>query len=241
MDATSFSKPLILSGFLLWLTLAALLVPTSPANAGIRICKYNYTGSNDRQRLRTAMQQVLPAGVSVEGFPSFCRNPGSADAWLETTPRLRADHAVEWWYVSCERRRALEWTCKPSEHRQLIWVYAEVGGLLRRLEVSFDEATGLERARTLSAQAMRIIQDPSSNPLSACGSPLDAQNRSEWEKVQRQSALKPQDNAVELSVESLDNGAVDVSTNDQLTIRFTDGSAGSLSRGVCWTEWIVVG
>jgi hypothetical protein len=120
-------------------------------------------------------------------------------------------------------------------------VYGEVGGILRRLDVSFDEETGLGRARLLSVRAMQIIQDPSSAPVSGCPS---GDNRAEWEKARREYVLTPQDTAIELSVESEEGGGLDVmraGVGPGLLLTFTDGSAGTASSTVCWAQWTVVG
>lgn len=118
----------------------------------------------------------------MEGIPDVCRSRGSARAWLSTAPRLRTDGAVEWREVTC-RRQTREWTCERPEHRQRIWVYAEVDGVLRRLEVSFDEATGLARARVRAVQTMHIIQDPASAPISACGRMNERWERTGWARM----------------------------------------------------------
>jgi hypothetical protein len=224
------------------LCLAGLFVPVSQAQAGMRLCRSHVTDSHDRQLLRAAMQQVMPPDVPAEGIPDVCRNPGGAYASMSTWPRLRSDGVTEWWDVDCHRDKVRQWACESPVHRQLVWVYGEVGGILRRLEITFDEETGLERARLLSVHAMQIIQDPSSAPVSACGSRSSGDNRSEWENARRGYVLTPQDRAIELSVESDGGGAVDVSRGGVgLGLRFTDGSAGTASSKVCWAEWIVVG
>jgi hypothetical protein len=221
--------------------LAGLLFPVSQAQAGTRICRSRLTDSHDRDLLRAAMQQVMPPGVPSEGIPDVCRNPGSANAWMSTWARLRSDGVTEWWDIDCQRSKTQQWACESPVHRQLVWVYGEVGGILRRLEVSFDDASGLNRARLLAVRAMQIIQDPASAPISACGSRSSEDNRSEWEKAQHAYALTPQDRAIELSVESDEDGVVDVTRGGVgLGLRFTDGSGGTSSSRVCWAMWIVV-
>lgn len=163
---------------------AILLLPLPGADAARRSCAFHYTDADDLRRLQAAMQGVMPAGVSAEGSPDICRNQGAASASLRTPSRLNPDGVVEWWDVNCERRPR-EWACKAPEHHQLISVYAETGGVLRRLEVTFDDATGLERARTLAARAMQIIQDPAFKPVSPCDAHSRTADSQEWEKVRR--------------------------------------------------------
>jgi hypothetical protein len=223
--------------------LPALFLPLSRADAGVLICRSHYTDSGDRARLRNAMQQALPIGVSGEGTVSVCRNRGSARAWLSTWSRPRSDGATEWWDVSC-RRNARDWECETPVHRHLVWVYVELDGVLRRLEVSFDDATGLARARVLAVRAMQFIQDPASGPLPGCQAEPSADSRLAWEKMRRMYALTAKDTAVALAVESNERGAVDVFTNGGvggLALTFTDGSGRSPSNDVCWGEWVVVG
>ena len=219
-----------------------LLLSVSHAEAGVLICQSHSTDSSDRQRLHEAMQKVAPNGVPDEGIPDICRNRRSAHAWLSTWSRLATNGAVEWWDFSC-RRGARAWECETPEHRQLVWVYVEIDGILRRLEVSFDDATGIERARAFAPRAMRIIQDPMSEPLTECESTPSPEDRRQWEKAQRENALTPKDTAVELTVSSDEKGAVDVSTDGGigLGLRFTDGSGEASSNRVCWEEWLVVG
>lgn len=220
------------------LTIVAPFASVPQAHAGVRICKSNYTDSNDRARLSAAMREVFPLGVRADGIPYVCRNRGSAGASLSTWAHLRPDGVTEWWTVTCERK-ARDWQCEAPERQQLIWVFAEVGGVMRRLEVSFDEATALAEAQRSAVRAIRIIQD-SLAPLPACGSTLDAQR--EWEKVQRAYALTPTDTAVALDVETERAGVVTVTRYSTLKLTFTDGSSElSAGTGACWAEWIVIG
>jgi hypothetical protein len=70
MQIVSFNKVVRLPIVPLALVfLAILLVPLSAAKAGMRICKSQYVDSHDRQRVRLAMQQVLPDGMSAAGIP----------------------------------------------------------------------------------------------------------------------------------------------------------------------------
>jgi len=124
----------------------------------------------------------------------------------------------------------------------LIWVYAQLGGSLRRLEVSFDDATGLARARILSVRAMEIIEDGVAEPPAACRRPANPEDRHRWEQEQNISRLRPEETAVELSVESIEPGTFDVITNagiGPLGLDFTTNDDGSPGQ-VCWEEWVVV-
>ena len=228
------------------LSLIALVVAAPQADAGTLICKSSYTDSKDREHLSAAMQRVFPFGVRAVGIPDICRNPGTARAWLSTWAHLRSDGITEWWMVVCARE-SRDWTCEPPVHRRLIWVYAEVGGTLRRLEVSFDDATELAQAQRSAVHAVRIIQDPSSAPLPACGFPSTDERQREWKNKQDAHALTPADTVVELAVESEETGVVHVITNggdkgSGLGLAFTDGSSGLPAEGrACWEEWVVVG
>jgi hypothetical protein len=218
-----------------------LLLRASPVHAQMLICKSHSTDSHDHEHLRAAILKVLPADVPLTGgLPEVCRNRGSAHAWLTTSPRLTSDGVTEWWDVNCSRG-SQQWACDPPAHRQLIWVYADVDGILRRLEVSFDDVTGLARARTLAVRAMHIIQDLAAEPPRECGSHGSAEDaRRDWEKTGRRYRLKPEDTAIELSVESTDRGAFEVLTNGLFGLRFNDPGDEPLSSEVCWGQWIVV-
>ena len=179
--------------------------------------------------------------VPVESLPTVCRNPGSALAWLSTAPRLRTDGATEWWAVQCKRETG-EWACEVPVHRQLIWVYVEAGGLLRRVEVSFDGETGLVRARALAVRTTEIIQDSAARAPEACGRLADAESQRRWEKYRNEFWQQPKDSAPALSVESTDRGTVDVITNSgdgPLGLKFMTTKDGSFAP-VCWVEWVVV-
>lgn len=236
---------LALIGLVGLVELLGLLAPVSQAQAGARICKSRVTGSHDRARLHAAMQEVMPRGEPMDGIPSLCINPGYSSASMSTWARLGPDGVTQWWDVNCARDRRTQWSCETPRHRQLIWVYAPVAGLLRRVEVRFDEATGFAQARRRAVQALQILQDQGSAPPSACsnGDATQEENRSEWRAAQRRDALTPQDTSVVLSVETRD-GVVGVRTAGDLELSFTDvsGQAPSTepSSGVCWKQWVVV-
>ena len=217
-----------------------LVASVLPAHAGVLICKSSYTDSKDRERLHTAMQRAFPPGVRVEGIPDICRNPRHAYAWLSTWAQLRPDGVTEWWTVQCERERR-DWACQAPEHRGLIWVYADIGGISRQLELSFEDGIDLDRARRVAVLAERIIHDPSSAPIPACGG---AASQSEWEKKQRENALSATDTIVELDIRTDKAGGMHVITQGGagLDLTFTDdGTAPPARNRPCWTEWIVVG
>jgi len=86
-----------------------------------------------------------------------------------------------------------------------------------------------------------LLQDSTSEPLSACDSRPSAKTRLEWRKTQYAFALKPQDMTVELSVETNENGVVEVIKGGMLGLRFTDGSGITTPNQTCWTEWIIIG
>jgi len=229
-----------------WILLASIafataVLPVSRVTAQMLKCKFNYTDTHDHERLRTAIQKVLPADVAVESLPTVCRNPRSALAWLSTAPRLRTDGATEWWAVQCKRETA-EWACEVPLHRQLIWVYVEMKGLLRRVEVSFDEAIGLTRARAAAARTTEIIQDNAARAPAACEGPADAENQRRWEEYRKEFWAQARDAAPELSVESADKDVVDVITNGgagPLGLEFREATDGSIGP-VCWVQWVVV-
>lgn len=224
---------------LLCLTCLAALA-ASQAHAGVLRCSSHFTGFHDRALLRTAMQEAMPPGVSAWGIPDICRNPGSAYAWMSSWARRTPDGVTHWWDFNCHRQRG-PWECDSPVQRNLIWVYADVGGILRRLEVRFDDDTGLDRARQLAVHAAQIVQDPASAPLAACGSGSREEERAQWEKARRAQILQPRDVAVGLSVETAADGGVDVIWEPaaDFGLRFTDGTA--TSPPVCWAQWVVVG
>jgi len=229
---------------LLFLSLGLALAVCAPrAHAGMYICKSAYTDSDDRQQLHAAMQRVFPLGVQLEGIPDICRNKRSARAWLDTWAHPRPDGVTEWWTVRCERE-SRNWICDPPVHNQLIWVYANVGGIVRRLEVTFDDATRLAQARRVAVQAIQIVQDSSSAPLPACRDRSSAEAQRQWEKIRREHSLAAADTVVELSVMAEEAGGVRVSLSGatQLGLTFTDnGDEPTTGNGACWTEWIVIG
>jgi hypothetical protein len=217
-----------------------LMLPAVPAHAGARLCKSRLTDSRDHERLREAILKVLPTGVPLTGgLPEVCRNRGSAVAWLTTSPRLSSNGVTEWWNVNCERGTR-QWTCESPTHRQLIWVYAEIDDILRRLEVSFDEMTGLARARALAVRSVQIAQNLTGEPPPYCGTRTsDEDNRRDWEKARSEYRLQPKDTAVEISVESTEAGTFDVIRNGSFGLRFRNAGDAALSGEVCWTRWVV--
>jgi hypothetical protein len=206
------------------------------------ICKSNSTDTHDHERLREAILKVLPTDVPLTGgLPDICRNWGSARAWLTTTPRLRSDGVTEWWNVDCERGKR-QWTCEAPTHSQLVWVYAEVDKILRRLEVSFDDATGLARARALAVRTIQILQDVNAEPLLQCGASPRGEDdrRREWETIRSPFRLMPDDTAVELAVHSADRGVFNVMRDVSLGLTFQDPGDDGRSAEVCWSLWVTV-
>lgn len=229
------------SMLLVAVALAMTVAPVSSAQAQMLRCKYNYTDTRDHAALRGALQQALPSKARIEPLPTICRNPGSARAWLSTTPRLRGDGVTEWWDLACHRDTG-EWACEVPVHRQLIWVYTEVAGKLRRLETQFDDATGLELTRALAVRAMQILSDPGAEPPAACRKSAEAQDRSFWEKSRSAFWELTKDSGIELSIEADEDGSIDVITNagtGPLALHFTGTNDGPVGQ-VCWALWIVV-
>ena len=241
MDPFAKSASHLLKSLSLVLVIA-LLVPDSPTHAQMRICRSRSTDSHDQERLRAAIQKVLPEDVPIQGIPEVCRNRGAADAWFSTSPRLKQDGATEWWDVKCVRG-ARQWACQVPAHRQLVSVSAEVDGIPRRLQVSFDDMTGLARARAFALQTMKITQDLTAATPRVCEGQTSAEDERAWKKAQREYRLAPHDTVVELSVESDDAGGFDVITNGgegPIGLRFRDTGDESLSQLVCWAEWVIV-
>ena len=247
-DVPTARSPVVLS---LAITLA-LFVPHSQARAQVRLCHSEPINMRDRDRLRAAMQQALPAGVNADGIPDLCIGPHYGVASLDTTPRLRADGAVEQWTLTCMRNASWgnsDWTCTPPTHELLIWVYTDIKGIQRRLEVSFNDATGLTRARSLSVRAEQMFQDETAEPPPACPTPGTSasdkaqreRDRSRWREQQVSQALTPQDTVIALTIDSNKPGVFYV-TNDAegLVLTFTEVNDRSAAEQVCWAEQIVI-
>lgn len=229
---------------LVCLVLAAFFLAVSRADAGQRICKHTYVGSHERQRVQEAMQAVLPPGVSAKDVTSISDCRSQLSAWLETVPRLRSDGVTEWWIVTCDRERR-KWICDSPTHRQLIWVFAQVDGVFRRLEVTYADAISLARARRVSVQAINILQDPASLPVSACGTNPGTDTRAEWEKARKNFPVQQADTVIEMSLDIWETRTSTVNAHingeDGMTLMFTEDSTWSPSEGSCWEQWIIVG
>jgi hypothetical protein len=225
-------------------TLAALLAPAAllgelaaPRSAAAEVlkCESRVLLHADEQSLITAAKALLPR--DVEPFVTHpCRNSGSARAGIVTAHFKTHGGVMQWWELACQRGSAA-WTCDSLQPRQFINSRLPVGGRLRRVALTFDKDTALDRAQQLSTQALTIYADPASRlPWCAREEPLD----SDW-RVLRQGHPLPAGNQILLvNVALVGDTAIVALADIQVEIQFPVGrkeSAGGAAK--CWNVWVV--
>ena len=152
-----------------WLCLAVgfLGVALAPYSAGAQMlrCAGHHLSAGDRTAVRVAAQALLPKGVGpVISGP--CRNPDSARAWISTAKIRTALGVQQWREFSCSRGDG-PWQCAAPEFKQRINVSLTVREKPHRVEINFDEATSLERARALAGRALAVYAD-AGKQIAAC-------------------------------------------------------------------------
>jgi hypothetical protein len=104
-----------------------------------------------------------------------------------TTAKVTGENGVaQWWMASCSRD-AHNWTCEPGVLHQEIETGIDVGGVSRRVRISFGAETTLEMAERLSSQALEIYAKQTAT-LPYCGGMEDQESR--W-RVLRESHPLP--------------------------------------------------
>jgi hypothetical protein len=144
----------------------AVIGPRAAAAKQARKCENPSLLPADEKRLIFAARGVLPPDLDplVSGQ---CRWADGALAMI-TTEKVDEDNGVTHWWVSSCLRDARRWTCRPAEFRQETVTQVAVGGMSRRVKISFDGETSLEEARTLASQALTILANPTPLPLPYC-------------------------------------------------------------------------
>ena len=133
---------------------AVAVISPREAMARIRNCEHASLLPEDGGRLYWVARRVLPAHHELM-LAERCRWSDSAFAWV-TTARVTGENGVaQWWMASCSRD-ARNWTCEPGVLHQEIETDFDVGGVSRRVRISFDGETSLEMAERLSSEALEI-------------------------------------------------------------------------------------
>lgn len=155
------------------------------ALARIHNCEQASLLPDDVGRLYWVARRVLPAQHELM-LAERCRWADSAFAWV-TTARVTGQNGVaQWWMASCSRD-ARNWTCEPGVLHQEIETGIDVGGISRRVRISFGAETSLEMAERLASQALEIYAKQTAT-LPYCGE--TEQQESRW-RVLRESHPLP--------------------------------------------------
>jgi len=228
-------------------TLAALLAPAAllgvlavPGSAAGEVlkCEGRVLQHEDEQSLVAAAKAMLPR--DIESFVTHpCRNPGSAHAGVVTAHFKTHGGVMQWWELACQRGSAA-WTCGSLQSKQFIDTRLPVGGRLRRVALTFDGDTALDRAQQLSSQALTIYADPASR-LPWCAS-AEEPLASDWQVLRQRHPLPAGTKTLLVNV-ALDGGTASVTLADiQVEIQFPADrkeSAGGAAK--CWNVWVVAG
>jgi len=225
-------------------TLAALLAPAAllgelalPGNAAGEAlqCESRVLQHADEQSLVTAAKAMLPR--DIESFVTHpCRNPGSARAGVVTAHFKAHGGVMQWWELAC-RRGSAAWTCDSLQSKQFIDTRLLVGGKLRRIALTFDEATALDRAQQWSSQALTMYADPASR-LPWCAEEEEPL-ASDWQVLRQRHPL-PAGNKTLLVDVALDGDIGSVTLTDlQIEIQFPVDRTGSVGGAAkCWNVWV---
>jgi hypothetical protein len=226
-------------------TLAALLAPTAllselalPGHAAAEAlqCDSRVLLHADEQSLLTAAKAMLPR--AIESFVTHpCRNPGGAHAGVVTAHFKTHGGVMQWWELAC-RRGSAAWTCDSLQSKEFTDTRLLVGGKLRRIALTFDEATALDRAQQWSSQALTIYADPASR-LPWCAreeEPL----ASDWQILRQRHPLPASNKTLSVNVALEDDIGSVTLTDLQIEIRFPVDRTGSVGGAAkCWNVWVV--
>jgi hypothetical protein len=199
-------------------------------------CESRWLPRDDETRLLVAATAVLPSSVEPH-VSGRCRNPDGARAWISTHPIKTPQDVRQWWQFTC-RREKRDWECDQPEFNQLVDIKLVVGGTRRHVELSFDKDVSLDRAQSLSSEALALYADPRSR-LHWCSEniPLD----SDWETVRRRNPLPAGNRPIRINVYfDGDVGAV-AFTDVRVEVRLSPGIRDTPGSPIaCWNQWIVV-
>jgi hypothetical protein len=227
-------------------TLAALLAPAAllgelaaPGAAAVEVlkCESRVLQHEDERSLIAAAKAMLPR--DIESFVTHpCRNPGNAHAGVVTAHFKARGGVMQWWELACQRGSAA-WTCGALQSKQFIDTRLLVGGRLRRVALTIDGDTALDRAEQWSSQALTIYADPASR-LPWCAQEEEPL-ASDWQVLRQRHPL-PAGNKTLLVDVSLDGGTGSVTLTDiQVEIQFPaerkDSAGGAAAK--CWNVWVV--
>lgn len=216
--------------------LAPFAVVPEKALADVLQCASRSLHPDDERRLIASAGALLPP--DAEPFVAHpCGNPSSAQAEILTAHVKVATGVIHWWELACQRGSA-EWKCDPAVLKQFIDTRLLVGGKPRRVELSFDKDTTLNRAKRLSSRALTLFADPASR-LPRCKT--GAGNESAAADLHWSGKLPAGTKPIHVSV-SHDEGAAAVWLEDvSVDIDFPASEDDATnSRALCWNKIVLV-
>jgi hypothetical protein len=215
---------------------ASVTVPRDAAAKPIQPCENPSLLRADEKRLIAAARGVLPPDLQPI-VSSPCRWPESAFA-LITTEKFSEESGVTHWWVSSCSRDTQRWTCRPARFAQEIDTRLVVGGISRRVKISFDGETSLEMARELAFQALTIYVKPAP-PLPYCWGIQGQESR--WRIFSDSHPLPTGDEGMHLTLrfeketERVWLGDLVLPDDIQIEIDFPIADGGQSAS--CWSAW----
>jgi hypothetical protein len=218
----------------LFIVLAWVAAPRM-ATAGMLKCEAHSLSMEDEASVRAKARAILPKRARIETVGA-CRNPNSARAWISTRKTTSAEGVQQWWEFACQRETVV-WGCDAPEFKQSIELTLDVEDHARQIELSFDQGTALELARSLVKRALMIYADPAAR-LPSCSS--EASGAPAREELNLRNPFAAGWKSTEVSV-SRDAAGHSVWLHDVSVEIGFPGSAGEAGvQGLCWDEVIVV-
>ncbi len=209
-----------------------------PACANMRQCASHSLSVKDLVAVRTAAMRALrglaPLDPTVGGA---CRNPTSADAWLESTRHQRPDGIREWWALRCNREADL-WSCEATHEREFDLEVTTVAGE-KRAVVRLDPQTDVELARTNVEQVVRALTVQSPKALAeGCVAAMTGPVTPDPSRIPAGTVPVPQPLGASVAAD----GAVEVylGAGDLFQYRVQPDVARTGVSEVCWHGMIVV-
>jgi len=211
----------------------ALIAPRDAPAKPVGKCENPSLLRADEKRLIAMARRVLPSH-SEPLVSGQCRRPDSAIA-LVATEKVSEGNGVTNWYVSSCSRDTRQWACDPAVFQQEIETRLVVGGISRRVKISFDGETSLEVAKSLTSQALAIYSNPAPS-LAYCRGIKGQESR--WRVFRESHPLPAESEQIHVTVaweretESVWFGDLELPDDIQIGIDFPFADDQSAS---CWS------
>jgi hypothetical protein len=214
--------------------LAACSLLPSVATAQLK-CQTRQLPAPDVEALHAVAAAALTGRLPLDPESGrYCRNPGYAYAWFDSTAERDADGTKRWYAMQCHRRK-VAWTCQEPTLERELELTTDVLGMPRRVMLRLDANVDASRARLLAPRAIWLLLGKGDSHPPACNPGRD--NNSTWTDARQRSDLDAEQDPLSLEVSADSRGT---RFGWLLGIVFRPSAPGSDEFAPCWDELIVV-